>query len=128
MRRVMLMLAAMVVMVSLFAAAAYAATIYGTSASDVLLESQLRDKIFGREAGDEIFASLFGPNGEIADTAADRDKAFGNRGNDYIDLRDGDGRDTAIGGEGRDECWGDTGPNPDELDCEVENGVETLIN
>jgi hypothetical protein len=132
MRKVTLMLAAMAVMVSLFATAAYAAAIYGTSDSDLLLESQLKDKIFGRQAGDDIYASLFGPTGELADgkfTDPDRDKAFGNRGSDYIDLRDGDGKDTAIGGEGRDVCWGDTRPdNPDELDCEVENGVETLIN
>jgi hypothetical protein len=131
MRRVMLMVAAMAVMVPLFAAVAYAATIYGTSNGDVLIESQLRDKIFGREAGDDIYASAFGPTGEIADTNPDRDKAFGNRGGDYIDLRDGDGRDTAIGGEGFDECWGDVGANvggDDELDCEVENGVRPLVN
>jgi hypothetical protein len=131
MRRVMLMLAAMAVMVSLFAAAAYAADIYGTRAGDILLESQRKDKIFGREGGDEIYASLFGISGEMADTGPDRDKAFGNRGGDYIDLRDGDGRDTAIGGEGFDECWGDVGANvggDDELDCEVENGVRPLVN
>jgi hypothetical protein len=125
MRRVMLMLAAMAVMVSLFAAAAYAADTYGTSAGETLFESERNDKILGRQGGDDIYANLFGPNGELDETSADRDVAEGNRGADYISVRDGDGLDTATGGEGRDVCWGD--PN-DELDCEVENGETNPIN
>jgi hypothetical protein len=115
MRRVMLMLAAMAVMVSLFAAAAYAANIDGTNQRETLVESDLDDNIHGRQGGDFIAAYLW--NGE-------RDVAFGNRGADEIVVDDGDGQDTAIGGRGYDECWGD--PN-DELDCEEENGAPTPV-
>jgi len=124
MRRVTLMLAAMAVMVSLFAAVAYAAEIYGTNEPEKLLESNLKDKIYGRQGGDKIFASLYGPDGYFKKTDEDRDKAYGNRGPDFINLRDGDDLDTAIGGKGHDECYGDPG---DVLDCEEENGVPTPL-
>ena len=47
MRRVTLTLAAMAVMVSLFAVAAYAADIVGTDLDDFLKESQRNDQING---------------------------------------------------------------------------------
>jgi hypothetical protein len=111
MRRVTLMLAAMAVMVSLFAAVAYAAEIWGTEANDTLLESKQDDRIFGRQGDDEIYAHLF---------RGDNDHVEGNRDDDIIRVDDGDHQDTAIGGEGYDKCWGDGG---EELDCEKVNGA-----
>jgi Ca2+-binding RTX toxin-like protein len=111
MRRVMLMVAAMAIMVSLFAAAAYAADIWGTDANDTLLESKQDDKIFGRQGDDDIFATIY---------SGDKDVVEGNRHDDIIRVDDGDNQDTAIGGEGFDKCWGDGG---DELDCEKVNGA-----
>ena len=123
MRRVMLMLAAMAMMVSLFAAVAYAATIEGTIKKDYLIESQRDDTIFGREYSDDIDAAAFGPNGHLEVTAAEEDVVYGNSGSDQIDVRDGDNLDTARGGKGDDTCLGD--PN-DDLDCETVNPPITL--
>jgi hypothetical protein len=121
MRRVMMMLAAMAVMVPLFAAAAYAATIAGTGQSDILLDSDLDDTMFGRGSGDEIRADAFGPAGFITvngqQTGPDKDVAKGNRGSDFINVQDGDELDTARGGYGDDVCVGDTRA---ELNCETE--------
>jgi Ca2+-binding RTX toxin-like protein len=114
MRRVTLMLAAMVLMVSLFAAVAYAATIVGTREGERLLESDLDDTIYGRGGGDSIQAWIFGP--DFGDPP-DRDVTYGNSGDDSINLQDGDGRDTANGGNGNDGCEGDPG---DVLNCEFE--------
>jgi hypothetical protein len=122
MRRVTLMVAAMAVMVTLFAGVAYAATIEGTSESDLLLDSNLNDTIFGRGSGDDIRADAFGPQGFITVNGApccgpDTDVARGNAGPDFIVVTDGDNRDTAIGGDGNDTCFGDTLA---ELNCENE--------
>ena len=54
MRRVTLMLAAMALMVSLFAAVAYAATIVGTDKNDTITETNRDDTIAGRVDG-EVF-------------------------------------------------------------------------
>jgi Ca2+-binding RTX toxin-like protein len=124
-RRVMMVLAAMAVMVTLFAAAAYAATIEGTSQGDILLDSQLNDTIFGRGGGDEIRADAFGLEGFLTCgdppapcDGADTDVAKGNAGSDFINVDDGDTRDTATGGDGNDFCVGDTLA---ELNCENES-------
>jgi RTX calcium-binding nonapeptide repeat (4 copies) len=111
MRRVVLMLAAMGLMVSLCAAAAYAANIEGTSAGEILLESDLNDTIKGRGGGDIIDAQIF---------SRDRDVVYGNPGDDEIGVEDGDNRDTVYGGQGDDVCFGDPG---DELHCEDTPGV-----
>jgi Ca2+-binding RTX toxin-like protein len=108
MRRVTLMLAAMAVMVSLFAVAAYASDIEGTKRSDELFESNRGDWIAGRSGADELKAKKF-PN--------DTDNVHGNLGADTIRVDDGDTLDTAIGGKGFDTCYGDPG---DDLDCDVE--------
>jgi Ca2+-binding RTX toxin-like protein len=108
MRRVTLMLAAMAVMVSLFAVAAYAADIEGTKRGDELFESDRGDWIAGRSGVDKIDASSFND---------DTDHVRGNRGADTIWVDDGDYLDKAIGGKGYDTCYGDPG---DELDCDVE--------
>jgi opacity protein-like surface antigen len=113
MRRVVLMLAAMGLMVSLFAAAAYAANIEGTSAGEILIESERNDTIKGRGGGDLIDAQFFFDVG-------DRDVVYGNPGNDEIGVEDGDNRDTVYGGQGNDECFGDPG---DELHCESTPGM-----
>lgn len=111
MRRVTLILAAMAVMVPLFAAVAYAATIEGTSQHEVLFESSRNDTIYGRGGIDYINAGVFVGIG-------DRDTVYGNAGGDEIDVDDGDGKDTAKSGSGagRDTCFGD--PNDEFVGCE----------
>ena len=108
MRRVTMMLAAMAVMVLLFAGVALAAAIEGTGVSDIILDTDRNDTIFGRGDGDIIFANAFGPEGlftlDSRGTDPDRDEAKGNRGADFINTDDGDGLDTANGGRGDDEC------------------------
>jgi Ca2+-binding RTX toxin-like protein len=100
MRRVTLLLAAMAMLVTLFAAAAYAATIVGTGQSETLVESDLDDTISGSGGFDDIFADQF---------TADRDVANGNAGNDQIRAFDQDDLDTLNGGNGFDLCRGDQG-------------------
>jgi hypothetical protein len=112
MRRVTLMLAAMAVMVSLFAAAAYAADIWGTSQNDDLYETNADDKIYGRQGNDYINATKY---------EGDRDKAYGNRGNDIISVKDGDDLDYVDGGQGNnDRCWVDS--DDAYINCEEVNG------
>jgi Ca2+-binding RTX toxin-like protein len=100
MRRVTLMLAAMALMVSLFAAVAYATTIVGTRGGDMLFESDKKDTITGRSGADFIDARMF---------EDDTDNANGNKGADEIHVEDGDSLDTADGGKGVDTCVGDIG-------------------
>jgi Ca2+-binding RTX toxin-like protein len=109
MRRVTLMLAAMALLVGLFAAAAYAATITGTPQPETLLESNRGDTISAFRGNDLIRAGFYGNETDVA---------WGNRGSDEIRVRDGDGLDTATGGPGNDVCFGDPG---DVLRCETEN-------
>jgi Ca2+-binding RTX toxin-like protein len=110
MRRVTLMVAAMALMVVLFAAVAYAATIEGTNQEgEILQESNLNDTINGRGGSDVINARTF---------ANDTDVANSNAGHDQIHVDDGDNRDTANGGNGVDSCVGDTLA---ELNCEDES-------
>jgi Ca2+-binding RTX toxin-like protein len=108
MRRVTLMVAAVALMVSLFAVVAYAAEIQGTDKRDVLNESTGDDTIHGGDRGDTINANLYG---------LDRDEVWENKGHDALNVADGDDADTAKGGDGWDVCAGDAG---DELDCEEE--------
>jgi hypothetical protein len=104
MRRVTMLLAAMAVMVGLFAGVAYAATITGTSQGDFLLDSNRDDTISGRGSGDEIRADAFGPEGQLLVTnRGDADEANGNSGSDFINTDDGDGQDTANGGSGNND-------------------------
>ena len=107
MRRVTLMLAAMAVMVSLFAAAAYAAQITGTERSETLRESDRSDWITARAGADTVLADFEGPD--------DTDRVRGNKGMDTIYVNDGDDLDHAMGGKGFDICYGDAF---DDLDCE----------
>ena len=79
MRRVMLILVAMAMMVSLFAAAAYAAEILVPKMARTTRE-HADDKISGLQGDDEIFARLYG---------GDKDKVEGNREDDKIPLTTG---------------------------------------
>src|SRR5687767_1141375 len=97
-RRAPMMLAAIAVMVALFATAAYAAVITGTAASDVLIESQRNDTINGRGGGDDLRAGKF---------EFDTDDLNGGTGADELIARDADNRDTLNGGVGFDKCNGD---------------------
>jgi hypothetical protein len=120
-----MMLAAMAVMVLLFAGVALAAAIEGTSAFDILVDSNGNDTMFGRGAGDILDAGAFGPDGFLLNTDPERDVANGNAGNDLISVDDGDGRDTANGGNGNNDiCFSD--PNDDLISCEQENPENTV--
>jgi Ca2+-binding RTX toxin-like protein len=108
MRRATMLVAAIAVMVALFAAAAYAAQIDGTQFRDLLFESQRDDTINGGDGNDSLKAQAY---------IWDEDELRGNSGNDLLRADDGDGLDTLNGGAGdEDLCIGDAG---DEfIDCE----------
>ena len=114
MRRVTLMLAAVALMVSLFAIAAYAADIKGTNNTEELYESNRSDTIKALEGDDFIDATRFASTA----TREENDRVHGNQGDDTIWVNDGDGDDHAFGGEGDDTCLGDLG---DEF-----SGCETI--
>jgi hypothetical protein len=116
MRRVTLMLAAMALMVSLFAVVAYAAQNKGTQNSETLIETQRNDQIAGLRGDDDILAGFYSRD-QTPGGLGDTDRAKGNRGDDFIDLVDGDNRDTANGGRGIDECVGD--PEDKLTNCEL---------
>ena len=116
MRRVTLMLAAVALMVALFAVVAYAADIQGTEKKDLLTESQRGDTIKGLSGPDDIDAAFY----DISQTPGglgDTDKVNGNRGADFINVADGDNRDSANGGRGNDTCVAD--PGDDVKNCEL---------
>jgi len=126
----MLMLAAVGLMVSLFAVVAYAADITGTENSEALLESNRGDTIKALKGDDDIFANVFGPGSENPSIppSGDRDRVHGNSGGDFINVQDGDGKDIAFGGKGHDDCLVDTaesvGNGGDKFfSCETVNGV-----
>ena len=124
MRRVTMLLAAMAVMVTLFAAAAYAAEIFGTDRNETLYESNRNDKMYGRDGDDDMFATL-----PIADTPrgfGDVDKLFGQANHDWLDATDEDPRDEPVGGKGTDQCFGDDGDEFDES-CEFINGAPNPV-
>jgi hypothetical protein len=114
MRRVMLMLAAVAMMVSLFAVVAYAAEIQGTENKDLLTESNRGDTIKALVGDDHICAG-FNTNecnagydrSQTPGEFGERDRVHGNKGDDFIELTDDDGKDIAWGGKGIDDCYGD---------------------
>jgi Ca2+-binding RTX toxin-like protein len=116
-RKAPALLAAIAVMVALFATAAYAASeateITGTDKGDILYESQQNfrnDNIDGRGGNDTIRAGAFG---------RDADSVDGGSGIDTLNAADGDGRDTLDGGTGDlDKCTGDP-ENTYENSCEI---------
>jgi Ca2+-binding RTX toxin-like protein len=127
MRRVTLMLAAVAMMVSLFAVVAYASEIKGTDNRDLLTESQRGDTIKGLSGDDDLNAGFY-DKGQTPGGLGDRDRVHGNAGEDFIDLVDSDGKDIAWGGKGIDDCYGDNsdaGNGGDKFfGCEFINGVE----
>jgi Ca2+-binding RTX toxin-like protein len=108
-RRAPMLLAAIAVMVALFATVAYAATIDGTNKDDVLIESNLMDTIHGDVGNDILRAFRF---------SHDKDTLYGDAGIDTLNARDGDQRDTLDGGGGNDDvCKGD--PLDTYINCEI---------
>jgi hypothetical protein len=97
-RRAPALLAAIAVIVAVFATAAYAAEITGTDKSDQLFESQRSDVIHGLGGADTIRAEKF---------HFDTDKLYGDKGPDVLRANDGDNKDTLDGGDGTDQCKGD---------------------
>jgi Ca2+-binding RTX toxin-like protein len=116
MRRVMLVMAAVAMMVSLFAVVAYAAEIQGTDNTEFLFESDLNDTIAAHRGDDKIDADNYGN---------DKDWIKGNRNNDTIWAKDGDTKDILNGGKGNDTCYGDAQvvpfPSDEFKSCEVIN-------
>ena len=116
MRRVTLMLAAVAMMVALFAVVAYAAEIQGTENKDLLTESNRGDTIKALAGDDQICAGPYNTSNtdecnagyDRAQTPGefgDRDRVHGNKGDDVIDVTDDDGKDIAWGGKGIDYCY-----------------------
>jgi Ca2+-binding RTX toxin-like protein len=112
-RRAPMLLAAIAVMVALFAAAAYAAVIItGTGKSDVLYESQqdFRNDTIDGKGGDDIL--------NAGNFRRDKDLLDGGTGVDTLNAEDGDKRDTLDGGTGDlDKCTGD--PLDTYENCEI---------
>ena len=110
MRRLMIMMAMVMLLVGVFAAAAYARTFtctdlpcYGTSDRDVIDERPAAgtpDEIVGRAGADNIDAGIY---------SFDKDILRGQNGNDRLNTDDGDPRDTVYGGKGTDICRVDEG-------------------
>jgi hypothetical protein len=128
-----MLLAAMAVMVALFAAAAYAAQIEGTDRDETIGESNRNDKIEGKDGDDIILASQFGPTGTLGTSpipGGDRDRVSGGKHIDTLNATDGDTRDVVDGGKGDDECFGDIRVAREDQDtfrnCEVINNVPQL--
>jgi Ca2+-binding RTX toxin-like protein len=109
-RRAPILLAAIAVMVALFATAAYAAVIDGTGKSDILYESNTNDTIEGKGNPDWLRAQQF---------TNDEDNLDGGTGIDTLNARDADSRDTLDGGPGFDTCKGD--PEDAYKNCERTN-------
>jgi Ca2+-binding RTX toxin-like protein len=106
-----MLLAAIAVMVALFATAAYAAAITGSPQSDMLYESNQNDTIDGRGDSDTLRAQKY---------TNDEDNLDGGTGIDTLNARDGDQRDTLDGGGGSDDtCKGD--PEDTYRNCERTN-------
>ena len=98
MRRTGMMVAVVAVMVAMFATAAFAATIYGTSGNDTLWETPQNDRMYGYGGNDIIHAF---------EHSGDTDKLYGGRGGDDLNGEDEDGFDRLEGGRGYDVCEGD---------------------
>jgi Ca2+-binding RTX toxin-like protein len=101
-RKMTIVVAVVALTVALFATAAFAATIYGTSGNDQLDETMGDDDIHGWRGADTLDASLYGH---------DKDRLYGNRGPDKLYANDGDQSagefDYVNGGRGWDVCYGD---------------------
>ena len=122
MRRLMIMVALVALLVSVFATAAYARTFtctdlpcYGTPDRDVINERpafEVPDEIFGLRGADSINAAI---------SPGDEDILHGQRGADTLNTDEefpfGDGLDTVYGGPGTDTCYVDVGD--EYFSCEI---------
>ena len=108
MRRMLLVAAALMACTTLFAGAALAKTFVckavpclGTAQDDQITERKgsVRDVIRAGGGDDQVDASL---------AVKDRDGVHGDGGDDFLNVADGDFRDSAIGGPGFDTCAVDT--------------------
>ena len=105
MRRTVMLLGVLMVMLVAAAGVAVAVTktcgdnlpCTGTDNDDILYErtGSVKDRILGKDGRDRIQAVTFN---------ADRDRLEGGRQGDRLVTADGDGRDSAQGGAGRDTC------------------------
>ena len=82
----------------------------GTNGDDLIHERQgtVRDAIYGKDGHDVLDANNFNK---------DRDRLYGGDRGDKILANDGDGRDVAKGGAGRDVCYVDPGDRT--VNCNV---------
>jgi Ca2+-binding RTX toxin-like protein len=102
-RRAILGLVAALMLVAMFATAAYAEIISGGSGSEILNETPYDDQMYGNEGDDTLYAYQYGN---------DADELFGGSGNDDLaadDTEGRDGMDRINGGRGFDQCYGDKG-------------------
>jgi hypothetical protein len=111
MRKLMMVVALVVVMVPLVAAAAFAGNqiiqcagipCVATGSSDLVKErigNRLNDKIYLKGGSDQVRADKY---------RADRDLIYGGKGFDLIYTSDGDTHDRIRGGAGKDKCYVDS--------------------
>jgi hypothetical protein len=111
MRKLMMVMALVVVMVPLLAAAAFAANqiiqcsgipCIATGSQDLVKErigNRLNDKIYLKGGSDQVRADKY---------RADRDLIYGGKGYDLIYTNDGDTHDRIRGGAGGDKCYVDS--------------------
>ena len=109
-RRMFMLVGLMTIMVIVAAGVALAVTktckdvpCRGTANDDVLYErigNEKRDRIYGLKGNDDMSAALY---------SNDKDRLFGGPHGDRIVVNDGDNRDLAAGGRGRDTCFIDAG-------------------
>jgi hypothetical protein len=111
MRKLMMVVALVVVMVPLVAAAAFAANqiiqcsgipCIATGSQDLVKErigNRLNDKIYLKGGSDQVRADKY---------RADRDLIYGGKGYDLIYTNDGDTHDRIRGGAGGDKCYVDS--------------------
>ena len=123
MRKLVLVMALVLIMVPLVAAAAYAGNqiiqcagipCVATSQSDLVYErigNGLNDKIYLKEGSDQVRANGY---------TRDRDLIYGSKGYDLIYVNDGDTNDRIRGGAGFDKCYVDS-------QREVVSGCDSVI-
>ncbi len=110
MRRILMLVGLMMLIIVVTAGVGLAVTktcksvpCRGTDNDDVLYErvgNGDRDRIYGLRGNDDMSAALY---------TNDKDRLFGGPHGDRIVVNDGDSRDLAVGGRGRDTCYIDRG-------------------
>ena len=114
MRKGTMMVALVALLVAIFATAAYAAVIEGDGGNNDLDESTgngVNDQMYGYGGEDRLEAWQY---------TDDRDKLYGGRGKDDLDVADGDPDDVADGGRGEEStCYADVGDEVHRCDGNV---------